>query len=353
MRFGLYSELQGPPGKPHVQTYGEILEVIEHADRLGYHNYSLVEHPWYEQFSICPNPLAVFAAAAQRTRQIRFRTALHPVPLHNPLRLAGEVAAADILTGGRLEVGLGRGHAWVYPPGQVPVAESAGRLAEGIEVLLRAWTEDRFSYEGQYYRFRDVAVVPKPLQRPYPPLYTGGGSEATLRHAAERGLGLMVAPFATPKDVAARLVVYRDACARHGTTPEVVLVRAVYLDHDAERAAAECREAVVRFLNWQASPRAGQPSKEELLAVGWTHYANDAYWEHLRTVTYEKAVAEGLAYVGTPEQVAEQIATAWGPLQADELMVIAHFGGLEAWQVLKTQELFAREVIPLLRQRGL
>ena len=117
MRFSLYTELQNPPGKPHAQTYGELLEAIEQADRLGYHNISLVEHPWYEQFSISANPLAVFSAAAQRTTRIRFRTALHTLPLHNPLRLAGEIAVADILTGGRLEVGLGRGHAWLYPPG--------------------------------------------------------------------------------------------------------------------------------------------------------------------------------------------------------------------------------------------
>jgi alkanesulfonate monooxygenase SsuD/methylene tetrahydromethanopterin reductase-like flavin-dependent oxidoreductase (luciferase family) len=354
MRYGLYTELQNPPGKDHAETYAELLDGIAQADRLGYHNYSLVEHPWYEQFSISSNPLAVFAAAAQRTRQIRFRTALHTVPLHNPLRLAGEIATADILTGGRVEVGLGRGHAWLYPPGGVPVAASMGRFDEGVEILLRAWTEDRFSFAGQHFQFRDVAVVPRPLQRPYPPILTGGGSDRSQRQAGERGWSLIIGPFTAPGQIPARVTAYREACAAHGHTPDVVLVRTIYLDHDAERAAAECREALVRFLRWQVAPvMPGLPPREELLAAGWAQYTDHTHRDYMMSATFEQAVADGVAYVGTPAQVAERIATAWGPHGINELCALAHFGGLAHWQVLKTQELFIREVAPLLAARGL
>jgi alkanesulfonate monooxygenase SsuD/methylene tetrahydromethanopterin reductase-like flavin-dependent oxidoreductase (luciferase family) len=349
MRFGLYTELQNPRSKPHAQTYAELLEGMEQADRLGYHNYSLVEHPWYEEFSVSSNPLAVFAAAAQRTSRLRFRTALHTIPLHNPLRLAGEIAVADILTGGRVEVGLGRGHAWLYPPGQVPVAASAGRFAEGVEVLLRAWTEDRFSFEGEHFRFRDVSVVPKPLQRPHPPIVTGGGSDRSQRQAGERGWSLMIGPFTAAPHIPARVDAYRAACAAHGHTPDLILVRTIYLDHDAERAAAECREALVRFLRWQVAPvMPGLPPRDELLVINWTQYTDHTHRDYMMTASFEQALADDVAYVGTPAQVAERLAVTWGPHGFDELCLMAHFGGLEHWQVLKTQELFMREVAPRL-----
>src|SRR6516162_11896406 len=114
LRFGLYAEMQAPRHKSHVELYRELMWQMEHADRAGFDVYSVIEHHFFQEFSISANPLALICAAAQRTRRIRFRVALHTLPLCNPMRLAGEIAAADILTNGRLETGLGRGHAWLF-----------------------------------------------------------------------------------------------------------------------------------------------------------------------------------------------------------------------------------------------
>ena len=105
MRFSLYSELQLHPGKTAEQLYAEVLEQMVNADRLGYDAYAVIEHYFYPKFSVSTNPTALFAAAAQRTRTINFRTML---PYHNPMVLAGVIAATDILTGGRYEWGVGR-----------------------------------------------------------------------------------------------------------------------------------------------------------------------------------------------------------------------------------------------------
>src|SRR6266446_8685773 len=110
LKFGLYAELQTPLDKPHVELYRETMQQIEHADQVGFDVYSVIEHHFFQEFSISANPLALICAAAQRTQRIRFRVALHTLPLCNPMRLAGEIAAADIITNGRLETGLGRGH---------------------------------------------------------------------------------------------------------------------------------------------------------------------------------------------------------------------------------------------------
>ena len=115
MKFSLYSEIQSWPGKPAAQLYGEMLEQIVNADRLGYDAYAVIEHFFFPKFSISANPLALFAAAAQRTRTINFRTLLHSMPYHNPVVLASEIAVADILLDGRYEFGVGRGHGWMPP----------------------------------------------------------------------------------------------------------------------------------------------------------------------------------------------------------------------------------------------
>ena len=100
MRFGIYAEMQTPPGKSHSAMTWEILRQIEHADQVGFDVYSVIDHHFFQKFSISANPLALFAAAAQHTERIRFRVALFTLPLENPMRLAGQIAEADILTKG-------------------------------------------------------------------------------------------------------------------------------------------------------------------------------------------------------------------------------------------------------------
>ena len=121
MRFSLYTEMQLHEGKTPEQLYGEVLEQIQNADRLGYDCYASVEHFFFPKFSISTNPTALFAAAAQRTQRIRFRTMLHALPYHNPTVLASAIAATDILTGGRYEWGVGRGHGWIPEKAGVPL----------------------------------------------------------------------------------------------------------------------------------------------------------------------------------------------------------------------------------------
>src|SRR5215468_2711817 len=187
MRFGIYAEMQTAPGKSHAEMTWEILRQIEHADQVGFDVYSVIDHHFSQEFSISANPLALFCAAAQRTRRIRFRTALHVLPPKNPLELAGQIAAADIITGGRLECGVGRGHAWLYHGFGIPIEEAKARYEEALEILQRAWTEERFSYQGRFWQIHNARVVPRPLQQPHPPILTGGTSEATSELAGTRG----------------------------------------------------------------------------------------------------------------------------------------------------------------------
>ena len=156
MKFSLYSEIQSWPGKSAAQLYGEVLEQIQNADRLGYDAYAVIEHFFFPKFSISASPLALFAAAAQKTKRINFRTLLHSMPYHNPVVLASEIAVADILLDGRYEFGVGRGHGWMPPKAGIALTpESRERYEESVELLFTALENERFSYDGKHFQIAD------------------------------------------------------------------------------------------------------------------------------------------------------------------------------------------------------
>lgn len=351
MRFGIYVEMQAPPGKSHYELTWEIFQQIEHADRAGFDVYSVIDHHFFPQFSISANPLALFAAAAQRTQRIRFRTALHTLPLENPLRLAGRIAEVDILTNGRLECGLGRGHAWLYEPTNVALEESRPRYDEAIEILINAWTKEKFSYDGKYYKVKDLSVVPKPVQKPHPRLFTGGTSDITYQMAGERGWGIFVPPLLPYSVLEGPLDIYKKACAANGHQPDVVYIRPVYLDDDEKKIRKEVEQALLNFLAFNASPVYSlhdEEKKAELRAKGYGFYASGAL-ESLTKLTYEEIVEQEIAFIGTPKKVIKQIKDLQKKGGIGELTIVANFGGLEYWKSIKTQHLFATQVMPAFR----
>jgi alkanesulfonate monooxygenase SsuD/methylene tetrahydromethanopterin reductase-like flavin-dependent oxidoreductase (luciferase family) len=349
LRFGLYAELQTPLAKSHAELYREIMRQMEHADQVGFDVYSIIEHHFFQEFSISANPLALICAVAQKTRRLRFRVALHTLPLANPMRLAGEIAAADIFTNGRLETGLGRGHAWLFERSGVELAESRERFDEAVEILLHAWTENSFSHQGRYYKFKDLSVVPKPLQRPHPPLYTGGTSLATYEMAGARGWGMFLPPLLPYKVMEPSINAYLVASHKAGHKPNIVYIRPVYLGDDPRQIEAEIKPYLHNFLAFNASPVKGLPPKEELIAKGFGFYASGAL-ESLTRLSYRDIVEQEIGFIGTPDQVISQIRRLREQAPITELAIVANFGGIEHWQAIKTQELFARHVMPAFQQ---
>ncbi len=351
MRFGIYCEMQAPPGKSHAELTWEIFRQIEHADQMGFDVYSVIDHHFFPKFSISANPLALFTAVAQRTERIRFRVALFTLPLENPMRLAGQIAEADILTNGRLECGLGRGHAWLFEPSNMPLEESRPRFDEAIEILTRAWTEEKFSFEGRYYKVKDVTVVPKPLQKPHPRLFTGGTSDITYQMAGERGWGIFVPPLLPYSALEGQLGVYKKACAAHGHTPDIVYIRPVYLDEDERQIRKEVESAIYNFLAFNAAPIESlqdEAKKAELREKGYGFYASGAL-ESLTQLTYDEIVGREIGFIGTPRKVISQIEKLQEVGGIGELAIVSNFGGLDHWKSIKTQHLFATKVMPAFR----
>jgi alkanesulfonate monooxygenase SsuD/methylene tetrahydromethanopterin reductase-like flavin-dependent oxidoreductase (luciferase family) len=350
MRFGIYAETQCPQEKSHYDLTWEIVRQMIHADAVGFDSYSVIEHHFFPQFGISANPLAMFVAAAQHTQRIRFRTLCHTLPLHNPLILAGAIAEADLLTHGRLECGLGRGHAWLFPPAGIPLVESRPRYEEALDLLTLAWTQEQFSYAGHYYNVQDVTVVPKPLQKPHPKLYMVGTSASSFLAAGQRGLSIAAGAPVPYAVFAPGIDGYKQECAARGYTPDISFIRLVYLDEDEQQIRTEAARYVRNFLDFNASAIDSLAHRqEELTATGYSLYASGVA-ERFRHITYDQCIEEELCFLGTPEQVTAQIRRLDQQIGGlNEMVIISNFGGIEPWKAIKTQELFAKYVMPALR----
>ncbi|HEV2098232.1 MAG TPA: LLM class flavin-dependent oxidoreductase, partial [Stellaceae bacterium] len=168
-------------------VYARALARIEIMDRNPYEAVWLAEHH-FSDFSVCPSVHMVGMLAAARTRRLRIGTGVSLAPFYHPLRLAEEVALLDLLSGGRVNWGAGRGFARVeFENFGVPPEESTSRFRETVEIVLRAWTEERLSFSGSHFRFDGVEVLPKPTQRPHPPVWMAATSESAIEWAAGRG----------------------------------------------------------------------------------------------------------------------------------------------------------------------
>lgn len=348
LRFGVYCDLQNIPGADHHQTTWDVMNLIENADQNGYEYYCLIEHHFFENFSISANPLALFSAAAQRTQNIRFRTVCHTLPLHNPMILAGEIAAADILTNGRIECGIGRGHGWLYKPASIPHRESPGRYKESMEILVKAWTEETFSYDGEFYSVKDVSVVPKPVQKPHPKIYMTGTGGSTFGIAGANGWGIFLGGIAPFEAFKPGRDIYLEACKKHGQEPDFGYSRVVHIADDMDTARREAADAVKRFFglaNEAMATLQDDATKQALIEGGYQFYTTPAMLE-LGKMSADDIIDSGLAFVGTAESVTRQLEDFHAEAGFNEFCIISAFGGLDTNLARRNQERFANEVRP-------
>jgi alkanesulfonate monooxygenase SsuD/methylene tetrahydromethanopterin reductase-like flavin-dependent oxidoreductase (luciferase family) len=340
--------MQSWPGKSYEQLYSEVMEQVVNADRLGYDVYSIIEHFFFPKFSASPDPMAFFCAAAQRTRQIRFRTLVHVLPYHNPLVLAHRIAETDILTGGRYEFGVGRGHGWVPWRAGVPYSEMVDRYDESFELLFEALASggEAFSHSGKFFDVHDARVVPHP-KHPFR-VFTGGTSDRTYTLAGTNGWGVVVPPLLPYEALREQLDLYRRTCAEHGNEPDIVWIHACYLDEDRDTALREAESGIKGFLAGNASPLVEheRPPAEELAAAGYGFYTSGIL-EGLAETPYEKMIEDDVVWVGTPEDVSERIEAVIGVCEGlTEIAITVNPGGFEHWKAIKNQELFAHRVMP-------
>ena len=199
MQFGLFYEASEDPRQTHAERYAEMLDLIVYGETLGFDVAWLAEIHFGGAFSLLSVPLMVVPVIAQRTRRIRIGTAVSMLPLHHPLSLAEQAATADLLSGGRLEYGVGRGSIPTQFHGfGMPLEENRARFDEALEIIRLAWTTERFSYTGQFYQVDNLSVVPKPVQQPHPPIRVGVHTAESFAHIGDLGLPVYSGTTTTP-----------------------------------------------------------------------------------------------------------------------------------------------------------
>ncbi len=331
MRFGVWYHFRNPSAwsRPWGELYPAILDQITLAEELGYDSMWTSEHHFIDD-GYLPSSLTMLAAVAARTQRMRLGTLILLLPLHHPLRVAEDAAVVDILSGGRLDLGVAVGYRVKEFEGFEVSHERRGRVMdEAMEILTRAWQPGPFSFHGEYWNFDDLEVTPKPLQSPMP-LWIGGQSKPAIRRAARFGCGLLPSST-TPFDVQKA---YHDALRSAGRDPadhSMKCFRALYCCEDAEHGWREIRDHYL----YQANDYRR-----------WYREAGDAVDPDLEDA---EQLDRGNFICGTPNDCEAAIRRLREQIPFEEFVHWAFPPGFPVDKASRSLELFAREVMPRFR----
>jgi len=252
MKFGLFFQAPERAGVAHGERYAEMFELIALAESLGFDVAWLAEIHFGGAFSLISNPLMVVPAIAARVPRIRIGTAVVLLPLHHPLSCAEQAATADLLSGGRLEFGVGRGSIPTQFHGfRVPVAENRARFDEALAIIRLAWTQERFSYRGRFYEIDNLSVVPRPLQQPHPPIRVAVHTAESFAHIGDLGLPIYSGTTTTPLPQLRELMpLYREHLAAAGhpwQEEQIALMLPIHVGATSAGAREAMRPGVLQY----------------------------------------------------------------------------------------------------------
>ena len=348
MKFGLHYLLSCADGQSPAERYRDTLEQATRAESLGFESVWPVEHHLNRAVSIMPCPTLLLAAIAARTRTIRLGTAIVQLPLAHPLRIAEELATLDVLSGGRVEFGVGRGGNPSHFAGfGVPMSESRDRMVEALAYIRHAWTAERFSFRGRFFEADDLALSPRPVQDPHPPIRVAVNSAETATWAGREGYPIFVASNVNPFPKLRELIpLYRCARAEAGHAPaggdDLTLLMPVYVGEDRGRVEDEVTPGIRHFAQslaavataWAAKAPAAERPKIQTLA------------DQLRGMTYERVNAV-TGIFDTPSACVDRLRQVKEELNPGRVICWFNFGGLVPHeQVMRSMELFSAEVMP-------
>ena len=336
MRFGLFGGARTSMGDQpsDSQQLHDFIDYVVEAEALGFESVFLVEHHFtgFGQVSATLNLLTWLGA---RTTTLRLGTAVIVLPWHNPVLLAEQAATLDLLSGGRLDFGIGKGYRYNEFTGfDVPIEDSEARFEESIELLLKCWSsEERFSHRGRFWSFNDIIVEPPPFRRPHPTVWMGAGSPRSIRDVARRGFNLLLGQYASPRDVAESIAVYRATVEESGRVFDPMMVgvtRAFFgAESDAERDEALERRLANRLRQLKL---ATQPDGTVL--GGPDRASGDPNEINVNSAIY-----------GNPDEIAGRLESL---RQSGVGYVLINGGGSGGGQRgLRSMRRFAKEIMPL------
>ena len=346
MDFGIFMEFETRPGASQALAFQEGFALVDAAEAWGLDIAWLGEMHFSPQRSVLSAPIAIACAIAARTLRLRMGTAVQVLPLNNPLRIAEEAATTDHISGGRFDFGIGRsGFPRVYDTYGIPYEESQGRFREALEVILEAWKGEPFSYEGEFYRFQNVSVSPRPFQLPHPPLRMAATTEETFPRVGKMGLPIFVGLRGMDvTDLAGNIRAYREAWREAGHPGEgnVCLRIPVYAGPTEQAALEEPRESITFYFGRQANltqagvGRLGSEPADRL----------QARVDRLATLSYDQILRERVAF-GSGRGLIDRLTELRETLHLNAIAAELNSGGLLSHaQMKRTLEVMTHEVMP-------
>ena len=334
MKFGIFDHMDDA-GVPHGELFAGRLRLAEAYDRAGFHGYHLAEHHG-TPIGCAASPGIFLAALAQRTEKLRFGPLVYLLPFYHPLRLIEEICMLDQMSGGRLELGIGRGVSPFETMNYaLDFAQTGAMYHEAFQVLLQGLTADELSFAGKFYRFDKVPMVLKPVQRPHPPLWYGVSIPDNADWPAQNDVNIVsLAPPAAVRPIFERYLAARRKLGKGDTTLRGVGRHIVVADTDA-KALEIARRAYPRwrtnffwlFRRHGAAPRVG-----------------DLYPE-----SFDQLAALKTAVAGSPQTVRDFIAAEIEATSPNYFVPWLAFGDMTLDEALHSVDLFAREVMPAFR----
>jgi len=350
-----------------AKTYYEHLEVWREMDALGYDGVGLNEHHTTPH-GLMNSPNMMASVAAQHTKKLKFLILGNLLPLHNPLRIAEELAMADVLSHGRVMSGFARGVPREYKVYRVPMSESRARFEEAFDVIMKAWTQETFSHEGKFWTYKDVSIWPRPWQQPHPPVWVPfTGSKETIEWAGRHNLSAVIHPQhpGLTEDIVNH---FAKSLAAHGhrlTTDKLCVVTDAYVAESRQKAVEEYAPSFLYFNQtlWHhgSLPDKNAPTPKEAGFVSSTafDYVRPENLPHaqldrnkLRNMTMsdvEERVASGKLAFGPAREVAERLIQIAEETGANSIMLQMNLGAMPHSQFLEQIRRFGREVLPILQ----
>ena len=349
MQFGLHYLMSCPDSQSPEQVYRETIEQALLAEALGFESVWPVEHHFVSGASVMPSPMLLLAAIAARTQRLRLGTAIVQLPLNHPLRVAEDMATLDVISGGRVELGVGRGGNAIHYRGfGVDQTDSRERFEEGMTVLRGVCQNPCFTFHGKYYHVEEASLAPRPVQRPHPRLRVAANSPQTASWAGREGLPVMFATNVNPLPLIPKLMgAYQAGRAQAGhapSTPEdVSLLMPTFVHDDPEQARTLMQPSIEYFVRLAISvTQAGL----ERCTTAEERQPLELLLERVRTLTYE-VVESKMGLMGTPERCVHKLQSLRRELGMGRVITWFNFGGLVPHPAaMRSMALFSSQVMP-------
>ena len=362
MKFGMLFELEIPKpwhDRSEYDVHHNAMEQIVLAEELGFEYAWIVEHHFLTEFAHSGAPEVFLGAVSQRTSKIRLGHGVVLLPVNHPVRVAEYVATLDIMSNGRVDFGTGRsGTPYQLAPFGVDIEDTRAMWEESLSIIPRMWTEEVFSHEGKYYKIPPREIIPKPVQKPHPPIWVACAQEETFRMAGERGIGALCFTVGEPGELENRVKVYREAAERAEpvgkfVNNQVAAFTIAYCDEDNERGRRIGAEAGMWYFKnaYMRHSRDWSGVDPDSVPEDYQYHIRRVQTQAKRTqASPEEMLENGTFCAGDPDACIRAIEK-YEAAGVDQVMPIFEAGAITHEQTMSSLRLFGKYVIPHFREK--